>query len=74
MGYLPSSYGTPMDKIYAFGDGDHGLETLKVSDNAFAMKNGLPSAKLVSYNITEKSNDNDAVALQLMKELYINKL
>ena len=74
MRYLSSFYGKPLNKIYAFGDGENDLEMLKVSDNAFAMKNALPSAKLVSYKITEKSNDNDGVALQLMKELNINKL
>ena len=74
LSYLSSFYGKPLNKIYAFGDGENDLEMLKVSDIAFAMKNALPSAKLVSYKITEKSNDNDGVALQFMKELNINKL
>ena len=74
MRFLSSFCGKPLNKIYAFGDGENGLGILKVSDNAFAMKYAFPSAKLVSYQITEKSNDNDGVALQLMKELNINKL
>lgn len=74
MKYLSSFYGRQLNKIYAFGDGENDLEMLRSSENAFAMKNALPSAKLVSYKITDKSNDNDGVALQLMKELNISKL
>ncbi|MGL5591488.1 MAG: HAD family hydrolase [Mycoplasmoidaceae bacterium] len=74
MKYLSAFYGKQLNKIYAFGDGENDLQMLRSSENAFAMKNGVPSVKLISYKITEWSNDNDGVALQLMKELNINKL
>ncbi|MGL4616747.1 MAG: HAD family hydrolase [Mycoplasmoidaceae bacterium] len=74
MKYLSAFYGRQLNKIYAFGDGENDLEMLRSSENAFAMKNAAPSAKLISYKITEKSNDNDGVAIQLMKELNISKL
>ncbi|MGL5246234.1 MAG: HAD family hydrolase [Mycoplasmoidaceae bacterium] len=74
MKYLSSFYGRQLNRIYAFGDGENDLEMLKSSENAFAMKNAAASVKLISYKITGKSNDNDGVALQLMKELNINKL
>lgn len=69
--FLSSYYGVPFNEIYVFGDGDNDMEMMKLSSKAFAMKNSVTAVKLLSYKITEKTNDNDGVALALQKEFKI---
>ncbi len=69
--YVSCYYGIPYSEVYTFGDGVNDIGMLGKTLNAFAMKNGCDSAKLVSYRITEDTNDNDGVVKALAKELKI---
>ncbi len=69
--FLSSYYGVPFNEIYVFGDGDNDMDMMKLSSKAFAMKNSVTSVKLLSYKITNKTNDEDGVALALQKEFKI---
>ncbi len=69
--YVSCYYGIPYSEAYTFGDGTNDMGMLEKTLNAFAMKNGCTSAKLVSYRITEDTNDEDGVVKTLLKELNI---
>lgn len=69
--FLSSYYGIPFNEIYVFGDGDNDMDMMKLSSKAFAMKNSVTAVKLLSYKITNKTNNEDGVALSLQKEFKI---
>ncbi len=69
--FVSCYYGIPYDECFTFGDGTNDIGMLSKTLNAFAMKNGCTSAKLVSYRITEKTNDESGVVHSLLKELKI---
>lgn len=63
--FLSSYYGIPLEKCFAFGDGDNDNEMLKTAGFGFAMRNGTTTAKLSAKFLTEYSNNDDGVAHEL---------
>jgi hydroxymethylpyrimidine pyrophosphatase-like HAD family hydrolase len=65
--YLSSYYGIPLENCLAFGDGDNDAEMLRTAFFGFAMKNGSTTAKLSARYMTQNTNNQDGVALELKK-------
>lgn len=65
--YLSSYYGIPLENCIAFGDGDNDSEMLRTAHYGFAMKNATMAAKLSAKFMTEETNDNNGVSLELKK-------
>ncbi len=53
--------------MVAFGDGDNDVEFLQYAGWGVAMKNGGVMAKSAANDITERTNDEDGMALYLEK-------
>jgi len=53
--------------VIAFGDGDNDKEMLQVVGFSVAVKNARPILKEISTLISEYSNDENAVAIELSK-------
>ncbi len=65
--YLSSYYGIPLENCFAFGDGDNDSEMLRTAHYGHAMKNGTMTAKLSARFMTENTNNEKGVALELKK-------
>ncbi|MDR3163602.1 MAG: Cof-type HAD-IIB family hydrolase [Mycoplasmataceae bacterium] len=65
--YLSSYYGIPLENCLAFGDGDNDAEMLRTAFFGFAMKNGTTTAKLSARYMTQQTNNEDGVAIELRK-------
>lgn len=55
------------EEVVAFGDGDNDVEFLQYAGWGVAMKNGGVMAKSAANDITERTNDEDGMALYLEK-------
>lgn len=71
---LAKRYNIKEDNIICFGDADNDIEMLSSFKNTFVMINGNPQLKKVAHNITSKSNDEDGVAVELMRLFDIQNL
>lgn len=56
-----------MDDVVSFGDGDNDIEMLKQSGVGYAMFNANDNVKLNADKVTEKSNNDDGVAIEIEK-------
>lgn len=56
-----------MDDVVSFGDGDNDIEMLKQSGVGYAMFNSNDNVKLNADKVTEKSNNDDGVAIEIEK-------
>ena len=64
---LCESIKMPLDRVIAFGDGDNDVEFLKFAGYSVAMRNGAEAAKTIACKVSEKSNDEDGVAHELIR-------
>ena len=69
--FASSYYGIPYEDIYVFGDSDNDVSMIEKIQNAYAMKNSNDLVKLISYKMTDKTNDEDGVVDTLKKEFNI---
>lgn len=67
--FLESYYGIQKDSTIGFGDGENDVELIQKVRFGYAMKNGSSSVKLVARYITEKTNENNGIALELLKKV-----
>lgn len=65
--FLTSYYGISKDSTISFGDGENDIDLLRKTRFSYAMKNGSSTAKLIARYITSKTNDQDGVAIELIK-------
>lgn len=70
--FMSSYYGIPKEQCVSFGDGDNDVDMLAWTTWSFATKNANPAAILASRYMTKKTNNEDAVASELLKFLEID--
>jgi len=62
---LCDALGVEPARVVAFGDGHNDLEFLQLAGLSYAMKNGGDAIKQVATRVTERSNAEDGVAIEL---------
>lgn len=65
--FISAYYNIPLERIYAFGDSDNDIDMLSAGVNSYAMRNGTYIAKMTASKITQFTNQQDGVALELKK-------
>lgn len=70
--FISSYYGIPKEQCVSFGDGDNDVDMLSWTTWSFATKNANPAAILAARYMTKNSNNEDAVASELLKFLEID--
>lgn len=66
--YLQKYYGISQQDTYAFGDSENDLEMLQNAGHPFAINLCKSKLLLAKFPHTEKDNNHDGVALELLKE------
>lgn len=65
--FISAYFNIPLERIYAFGDSDNDIDMLSARVNSYAMRNGTYIAKMSASKITQFTNQEDGVALELKK-------
>ncbi|TDT56524.1 Cof-type HAD-IIB family hydrolase [Fonticella tunisiensis] len=70
--FLVNHYGYSLDECIAVGNDENDVEMIKKAGLGIAVRNAKDCVKEVANYITEKDNDNDAVA-EVIKKFILNK-
>ncbi|WP_313468772.1 HAD-IIB family hydrolase, partial [Carnobacterium sp.] len=62
---VASVYGIKQQDIIAFGDEDNDYEMIQYAGHGVVMQNGIQALKDIANDITEKTNEEDGLALYL---------